>query len=264
MVVLSGCQTMPTYSYKKETQSATVLALPSSKEMGVVRFNAYQTPKDEPLATGYLLLAAIGGANIHYPVHASVFDVTDEMRYVGTTMVDTRTLYGGWLEHEVPAGKRIFMLTLAGGPSNIYAPALGGAHADFVEIDVKPNSVHHVALTRHGFNRYPYFNELLIDEKYLDYCLHQMPKGSMREQYEIMDRRMKELGIDPDARDYRGYCVKLAGAKYVHVKDEVSLKQFSEGKGKLEAIRKESFPEWKEKGEKLPPYNLMKTFPNSR
>lgn len=259
-VALSACQTTPMYSYKKETQSASAFAMPSSKDMGVIRFNGFQTPKDEPGVRALHILALIGGGNVNYPVHASVFDVTNETRYVGTTMVDTGSLYGGWLEYEVPAGKRRFMLVNAGGPSNIVAVSLGTPHTDFIEVDVKPNGISHVALTRQGFNRYPYFNELVIDEKYLDYCLQQLPRVSMREQFEIVEKYMKDNGIDSKARDYRAYCVKLAGAKYVQIPNEVSLKQVAELKDRIESIRKEGYTAWSASAEKAPRYDLMRIY----
>lgn len=259
-LALSACQTVPLHSYKKETQSAAAFSMPSSKENGVVRFNNYQTPKEEAGVKFLHVLAILGGSDIHYPIYASVFDVTNETRYIGTAMVDSRTLYGRWLEYEVPAGKRTFMLVSVGGSSKIVAEGIGAPHTDFIEVDVKPDSVNHIALTRNGFNRYPYFHELVIDEKYLDYCLQQLPRGSMRDQFEIIDKYMKDKGVDPNAKDYRAYCVKLAGTKYVQVPNELALKQFAEYRERIETIRKEGYVEWKSSGEKLPPYDLMRIY----
>lgn len=251
VLTLSACQTVPLYD---TTQKA--FSTPASKESGLIRINTFQIPKDEPGATLFLILVAAGGGNIHHPISASVFDVTDETLYIGTFGFN-RNVLGGWVEYEAPVGKRTLMLTLA-GKSNIFTQNLGMPHTDFIEVDVKPAGVSHVALSRYGISRFPYLGEIVIMDKHREYCLALIGKRGDRK--EAIEQYMADNNINTYARDFKAYCLELSDTKNVQVANDEARKQFAEQRSRIEAMRKEAYSKWQAEGEKRSSYDLMRSY----
>lgn len=250
VLTLSACQTVPIHTAAKRTFADQV-----GKDKGVVRVIGFHVPKDEPGATFFLVLAAAGGADINYPIYTSVFDVTDKTRYLGTLQVSVPM--NSWLEYDVPTGKRIFMLTLA-GRSSILAQSLGISHTDFIEVDVKPGSVSHVVMSRYGFSRYPYFGEIEIADKHREYCLKLA--GARNEREKVVEQYMADNGINQYARDFKYFCLMLSDPKFIQEPNDEARKQFSEQRSQIESLRNETYKKWKTESEKRTPYDLMRVY----
>lgn len=254
ILTLSACQTVPLHTAAKRTFATQVV-----KDKGIVRVSGFHIPKDEPGATFFLVLAAAGGADINYPVYASVFDVTDKTRYLGTLEVYSQN---NWLEYEAPLGKRTFMLALA-GRSSILAQNLGFSHTDFIEVDVKPNGVNHVVLSRYGFSRYPYFGEVQIADKHREHCFKLM--GTWSEREKTVEQYMADNGINQYARDFKYFCLMLSNPKFIQEPNDEAHKQFFEQRSQIETLRNETYNKWKTEAEKRFPYDLMRVYqPNNQ
>lgn len=248
-LTLSACQTVPLHTAAKRTFAAQV-----GKDKGTVRISGFHIPKDEPGATFFLILAAAGGADINYPVFASVFDITDKTRYLGTLQVYSQN---NWLEYEAPLGKRAFMLTLA-GRSSVLAQNLGISHTDFIEVDVRHGGINHVVLSRYGFSRYPYFGEIEIADKHREYCLKLI--GARSEREKVVEQYMADNGINQYARDFKYYCLMLSDPKFIQEPNDEARKQFSGQRTQIETLRNETYNKWKTEAEKRSPYDLMRVY----
>lgn len=249
-----ACQTVPI-----NDSDARPFASSASRENGMIRITGFHIPKDEPGTTLLLLMAAAGGANINYPVSASVFDITNERtRYIGTLAVYGM---GRWLETEVPAGRRTLMLSLAGRESSIFAEAFP-THSDFLDIDVKPGGITHVVLSRYGFSRYPYLGEIAIQDAHRDHCLG--VSGKHKERLQAIEQYMAANTINEHARDFKNFCFLLSNAKYIQTPNAEAHKQFSEQSARIEAFRKEGYDKWTAEGERRLPYDLMRSYEPSK
>lgn len=247
ILLLSACQTVPLLERERNTFGEP------EDGRGIVRITGFPVPKDEPGITFLLILAAAGGADINYPVYASVYDVTDQTRYLGTMPVYS---FGGWLEMEAAPGKRRLMLTLAGG-SGIYAGGLG-PHTDFIEIEVKSGEISHVALSRHGFARYPYLHEITISPEHREHCLAM--RGTPKERMAQTEQYMADNGINPYTRDFKAFCLLLAGQKDVLKPTAEALKQFDAQRKVIEQVRNEQYGKWLAGGVATARYDLMRIY----
>jgi hypothetical protein len=241
-LALTACQTVPL----TET-SRTSFSAPASGQSGQVRIGSFHIPKEEPgiKLTHFLL----GGPNLNRPFNASVFDVTGEMRYLGTLTVG----WPSWLEYEAPAGKHTLMLTA--GPA---LQRIDWQNIDFIEIDVKPGGINHVALSRYGFLSYPYLGEVQISDSNRKYCESLTGKPGEREKSAIT--YMAANGIDPNAKDFERFCRVLSDPKRIASPTEEARRQFEEFKPQLEKLRTEHYEKWKSEAEKRAPYDLMRSY----
>lgn len=241
-LALVGCQIVPL----AET-SRTTFTAPASGPNGQVRIGAFHIPKEEPgtKLTHFLL----GGPNLNRPFDASIFDVTGEMRYLGTLTVG----WPFWLEYETPAGKHTLMLTA--GPSS---QRIDWQNIDFIEIDVQPGGINHVALSRYGFLSYPYLGEVQISDPNRKYCESLTGKPGEREKLAIA--YMAANGIDPNAKDFERFCRVLSDPKRIVNPTEEARRQFAELRPQLEKLRAEHYEKWKREAEKRAPYDLMRSY----
>ena len=146
------------------------------------------------------------------------------------------------------------MLTLA-GRSNILAQSMGISHTDFIEVDVKPNGINHVVLSRYGFSRYPYFGEIHIADKHRDNCFKLA--GTWREREKVVEQYMADNAINRYARDFKFFCLMLSNPKFIQEPNDEARKQFSEQRSQIESLRNETYKKWKTESEKRTPYGLM-------
>lgn len=239
---LVGCQTVPL----TET-SRTAFSNPASGQWGQVRIGSFHIPKEEPgiKLTHFLL----GGPNLNRPFNASIFDTTGEMRYLGTLPVG----WPFWLEYEAPVGKHTLMLTA--GPA---MQRIDWQNVDFIEIDVKPGGINHVALSRYGFLSYPYLGEVQISDSNRKYCESLTGKPGEREKSAMA--YMAANGIDPNAKDFVRFCLELSAPKRIVNPTEEAHRQFEEFKPQLEKLRVARREKWKREAEKREPYDLMLSY----
>lgn len=248
-VLLSACQTVPIHTAERRAFAGA-----PGPDQGVIRITRFQVPKDEPVTTFLLVLGAIGGAKINHPVSASVFDVTDQVKYLGT--LDWNE-YGGadWLEASVPAGPRRLMLALTGRSSVVSAMPPG--HVDFLDVDVKANAAAYVVMSRQGFARFPYFYEIAISDQRANAC--SSLAGTRKERLANIDQYMAAQKIDPNTRDFKWFCMGL-GDKQIQTPTAEAMAQFAERRGALEKLRDERYAGWKAEAEERKPYDLMRSY----
>lgn len=249
-LLLSACQTVSLYK-----QDRHAFTDPQDKGHSVIRVAGFQIPKDEPGTTLMLVLAAAGGADIHAPTGASIFDITEETRYLGTLWISR---YGDgfthWLEASVPPGKRRLMLALAGKGS-----ILGQVeHTDFIEVDVAPGGVTHAVLSRHGFLRHPYLGEVDISDEDRARC--SAFAGNRRERASFVEKYMAERQISPYANDFKAFCLLLSDPKTIQEPNDESLKQVEQSRERIESLRTEGYGKWRSEAEKRVPYDLMRIY----
>lgn len=254
VLTLAACQTVPL----AET-SQTSFSAPASDQIGQVRIGTFHIPKEEPGTTLLLILGAAGGADIHYPVGASIFDITGETHYLGTLSIGRAAYSQAWIEHPVPAGKRTLMLVGAPAASRIaMAPGALMQHVDFIDVDVKPGGVSHIALSRYGLARHPYLGEIQMSAANRKYCEGLTGKPGEREKSAM--GYMAENGIDPYARDFKNFCRLLSDSKHIISPTEESLRQFAELKPHIESLRTKHHEKWMSEAEKRAPYDLMHSY----
>lgn len=249
-ILLAACQTVPLHE-----STIRDFTLPTKGKSGVIRITGLHIPKDEPVATLLLALAAAGGADINQHIYVSLFDATDEKtRYLGTMAVYDMSR---WLEIPVPAGKRTLMLTLAGGRSSVFVEGIP-AHADFIEVDVSAGGVSHVVVSRYGFMRFPYLGEVMIDKANQEQCLAMT--GTPRERQRKIEEYMVSNKVNQYARDFKNFCLLLSAPKLIQTPSALAENKFAEQSASIETFRREQFPKWQAEGEKRPPYNLMRVY----
>lgn len=249
-LTLAGCQSVPIASSR-----AGFAPLPTDGH-GRVQVSVFHIPKDEPGVKLFLVLGALGGAQTQVPFGASLYDVSDGLRYLGS--LDSRGAYygapGGWLEYDAPAGRRTLMLASGNG-----AFPRGGMHTDFIEIDVVPGQVRHLALSQYGYMRRPYLGEIRMEERHRAHCAGMAADHPKQARASIAEY-MAAQGINPHARDFANYCLDLALRVQVSVPNAEALKQFEAARADLEAARAQGYPAWLKQAEKPAPYDLMRSY----
>ena len=247
---LSGCQSVPLI----ETNRTAFTATPSGQS-GVVRIGTFHIPKDEHGVMLFHVLVVAGGGNVNHVVGASIFDITDEMRYVGTLLTPGMPAF---LEYEAQPGKRTLMLVEA-FPGKIAAPPESVMqNIDFIEIETKPESINHVVLSRYGFMRKLYLGEVQISDANRNYC--EALTGKPRERDRSVKAYMAENGIDANAADFVSFCRMLSDPKQIGRPTDEARRQFIELKPHLEKLRVEHYEKWKQEAEKRAPYDLMRSY----
>ena len=104
--------------------------------------------------------------------NATIYDVTNEPILIGNLSgvqsgIGSRSMFfnsAGWIELDLPAGKHTLMLTVDGFKK------ASQLHTEFVDVNVEPQQVKHVTLSQYGFIRFPYFGEILLEQKHYDFC----------------------------------------------------------------------------------------------
>lgn len=251
VLLLSGCQSMPPV----HTQKVGFAGPPP--QGGKVLVNAFHIPKDEPGVTLFYVLGALGGANTQVPFSAAVFDVTDEIRYVGLLDSGSRYYGGGeWLEYDAPLGKRLFMLVAGQGE---FPDGRKGRHVDFAEVDVQPGATRSLAISQYGFTKMPYFGEIVMAPEHRQFCQSLQSGGAGKPRDAILSY-MQEQGINSNARDFVNYCMATA-LQRVRVPNEHAYQRFAEHRAAFTALFTERYPDWK-KEQKEPPvaYDLMRDY----
>lgn len=251
---LSGCQSVPLVEVSKTGFSA-----PPSSQAGLVRIGTFYIPKDEHGARLFHLLVLVGGGNVNHVVGASIFDITDEMHYVGTLFAGgTHEFLPGWFEFETRPGIRTLML-VEGYPGKIAAPS-GSIiqHVDFIEIDTRPGSINQVVLSRYGVMRKLYLGEVRISDTNRKFC--EELTGKPRDREKSAKAYMTANGIDPNAIDFVSFCRTLSDHKQIVRPTDEARRQFTELKPQLEKLRVEHYEKWKREAEKRAPYDLMRSY----
>lgn len=253
-LALSACQTVPLTE-----PGRTAFASPESSLNGTVRIGTFHIPKDEHGARLFHFLVLAGGGNVNHVVGASIFDITDEMRYVGTLLAGgTYDFPATWFEFEARPGKRTLMLVEA-FPGKIAALSESMTqHVDFIEIDTQPGSINHVVLSRYGLMRKLYLGEVQISNANRKYC--EALTGKPREREKSALAYMASNGIDSNATDFARFCRTLSDLKRVVSPTAEAQKQFTELKPQLEKLRMEHYEKWKREAGKRVPYDLMRSY----
>jgi hypothetical protein len=243
---LAGCQTVPLV----ET-NGSVFAAPVSSQSGQVRIGAFHIPKDEPgtIRTFFQL----GGPNRDRPFGVSVFDITREMRYLGTLPEGPYHYPQSWLEYETTPGKHTLMLA-----AGLAVHRIDWLNVDFIEVDVQPGGVNHVALSRYGFLSLPYLGEVQISDSDRKYC--DRLTGTRREREKSALAYMAVNGIDPNAKDFVRFCLVLSDPKHIVGPTDEARRQFEEFKPHLEKLRAQRHEKWKSEVGKRAPYDLMRSY----
>jgi hypothetical protein len=262
-LALAGCQTIPL------TEPVGTAFTSSTPEKARIRITEFPIPKDEPGAKLFHLMVLVGGGQVNYPVGASIYDVTDETRYLGNLVLDGVSISRNtveWLEYALPPGRRTLMLVEA-PPANAIAVSGGGPlrQVDFIEIDARPGSVKHIALTRHGIMNKPYLGEIKIAEADQKSCesltsSSEESRERWKERLERINAYMAAQGIDEYARDFRVFCHMLSAPKRILVPSAEAMKQYTSIKTEIEAARAAGYEKWKAEGTAQAPYDLMKSY----
>lgn len=204
---LVGCQSVPLTD-----TSRTAFTAPVSNQYGTVRIGTFHIPKDEPGATLFHILVLAGGGNVDHVVGASIFDITEEMQYLGTVLTGGR--YGfpaTWLELEAKPGKRTLMLVEAFPGKIVSDVGSMMQNVDFIEMETQPGSINHVVLSRYGLMRKLYLGEVQISDTNRKYC--EGLTGTFHEREKSAATYMIENGIDPNAKDFARFCRTLSDKK---------------------------------------------------
>lgn len=262
VTLLAGCQTVPLTATVGSSFTA------SSPDKARLRITAFPIPKDEPGTK--LLHFLVGGPGLGQPIGASIYDVTDEIRYIGNLVLDVVTFSRNpvsWLEYQPPAGRRLLMLVEA-PPQNAIALTGGGPlrQVDFVEVEAKPGQVKFIALTRQGFLTKPYFGEVDISEADRNAC--EALTNASESTREAWNTRLKHIetymatrGIDSYTRDFRLFCHILSAPRRIEAPTPEAMKQYVGIKAEIRAAYESGYPQWKaENPKKKPPYDLMKNY----
>lgn len=263
MMLLAGCQTIPL-----SEAGNTAFSLPSP-DKAIVRITEFKLPKEEPGARLLHLMVLLGGGQVQYPVGASVFDATDDLRYVGTLSMRGVALSRGnvpWLEYETKPGHTTLMLVEA-PPRNEIVLKSGAPfrQVDFMEINLAPGEIRHIAVTREGALLKPYLGEIALPEADRKHCESLSESDSeSSEQWKSrvsqIDAYMRERGIDAETRDFKVFCHLLSAPKQILRPTAGAMTQFAEYREDIEATRAEHHEKWKRDHSVRDPYDLMRSY----
>lgn len=260
-ILLAGCQTLPL------TETVGRAFTPSLPDKPLIRITEFPIPRDEPGVK--LVHFLVGGPGLGQPIGASIYDVTDEIHYLGNLALDgvsaSRSTVS-WLEYQPPAGRRILMLVEA-PPKNTVALTGGGPlrQVDFIEVEAQPGKVKFIALTRHGFLSKPYFGEIEISETDRNACENltspsEESRDAWKARLERIDTYMAARGIDQYTRDFRLFCHALSAPRRIVAPTAEAMKQYAAIKSDIEAARNANYQKWKAESTKSAPYDLMKSY----
>lgn len=250
-LLLAGCQSVP--YYEKQPQFSP--APPSDK--GRLLISRFDIPKADVGLLLYALFAPPPSHSTLFKPKTSVYDVTDEVHYLGT-MTDED--YGTWLEYDARPGIRTLMLTRM--LSQLFPSQEMEGHTDFVEVDVRPGAFHHVAVSRFGFRREMYLGQLLFEERHREACLD-FTKMDYRARNESIETYMVKHGIPSQVDTFKYYCRYLSHP-FIIKPNADALAEFDKAKPVVEALRKKNHDAWKRDGEKVydTPYDVARPNPH--
>lgn len=249
--LVSACQSVKVYDVRKGFG-----ALPANGK-GRLVINTFRIPKQEDGVKLFHLLGALGGANTNNRYKASIFDVTDDVTYIGS--LDSRSRRYGreeWLEYNVPTGKRLLMLTSG---YDLFPGRDDNPHVDFIEVDILPAKPSHIAVTQYGFQQLPYLGKINLATKHYKFCSG-IVKASRSQIFEKIKTYMKNEKIDQYAEDFSRYCFSLSKFARIRVPNVEAKKQFVVSKPFLKLLKKDKYDIWEKEQDKLQPYNLMKSY----
>lgn len=245
-LLLVGCQTVPLV----ET-SGTVFTAPASSQNGQVRIGAFHIPRDEPSTIRTFL--HLSGPNRDRPFGVSVFDVTGEMRYLGTLPEGPYHYPLTWLEYEATPGRHTLMLA-----AGLAVHQIDWLNVDFIEVDVQPGRINHIVVSRYGFLSLPYLGEVQISDASRKYC--ERLTGTRHEREKSAITYMAANGINSHAKDFVRFCLVLSDPKRIVGLTDEARRQFEEYKPQLEKLRVQRHETWKREVEKRAPYDLMRSY----
>jgi hypothetical protein len=226
LILFAGCSA-PLSTLKPDF--TPLVTTPEKK--GHVIFSLFDVPK----GNGEQFLRFMFG----FPqgIEASVFDVTDELIYLGTFQPSKG---GNFIEYDAPIGKRLFMLTFPDFPK-----PLALDHTDFIEADIKKENTTHIALSQYGLRKMAYFTEMKIQDKNFEYCTHLTGKYDIRD--ENIKKYMMSEKIDENAKYFMSYCRALSNNfKFILTPNTAGYEMFDQNKIKVNAIKEKYMPEWKQ------------------
>lgn len=192
-------------------------------------------------------------ANRDRPFGVSVFDVTGEMRYLGTLPEGRYHFPLSWLEYVATPGRHTLMLA-----AGLAVHRIDWLNVDFIEIDVQPGGINHVVLSRYGSLSLPYLGEVQISDANRKYC--ERLTGTRLEREKSAISYMAANGIDSHAKDFMRFCLVLSDPKRIVSHTDEASRQFEEYKPQLEKLRVQRHEKWKREMEKRAPYDLMRSY----
>ncbi|MBV1786784.1 hypothetical protein KQ940_01825 [Marinobacterium sp. D7] len=265
-LLFAGCESIQL----TEPVSTSFSALPPDKaQVRIGKFGILINQTDGAKAFHFLLGAP------QYPVGASIYDVTGDIRYLGNLAFDNpdawvnsfKNISGApWIEFQASPGRTTLMLVEAPAANTIATLSDGFVRlVDFIEFDTLPGQIRQIVLTRHGIMLKPQFNEIAISGPDRVFC--EGLAGSERGSYTDRKTRktkietyMQSMDIDSYRWDFRRFCELLSEPKQLVTPSQAALQQFSEIKDEIAAIRDKHYPIWKEKKDHPKPYDLMKSY----
>lgn len=178
-----------------------------------------------------------------------IYDVTDEIKFIGYIGVSPPVLdlSKSFIESSIPFGKRIFMLV----EEERFMGMTTNYRTDFIEIDVKKNTITKIALSLYpdkktllgDWTLRPKFTQISIDDKTFDICSNNAGDSDTKEQNII--NFMRQEHIDPQQKYFKNFCKMLSSErKNILTLNEKSQEDFEKNKAKIEEVKKRDFPEW--------------------
>lgn len=255
-VLVVGCKTIPAYDVKNGFTSAP------AKNKGRILISTFRIPKEETGVSIFKFLGALGGANTNTKYSASIYDVTNDIQYIGTissSNYDTaRSFFNQkWVEYNPPVGKRLLMLTSG---FSVFPDENDSPHIDFVEVEARENKTNHVAITQYGYTQMPYFGIVKMSRGNYQFCSNLSKKIPAKTLMLNIKNYMKSNKIDEHAIDFQKYCLSLAKEAKVILAKKETRKLFLKSKPSLSTLKNDNYDQWLKSEDKLPPYNLMKSY----
>ena len=234
-----------------------------TEQNGRILISGYRIPKSEPGISAYYLLAALSTPNTQVPFKATIYDVTNEPQLVGElsgmqwgvglSPAQWRGYGDGWLEFDAPVGKHLLMLIVDGMVKG------SSFHTDMIEVNVEPQKVTHVSLSQYGFMRFPYFGEIVLDQKHYDFCTSLFGK-ELEKAHASISQYMVTNNIDAKSTDFANYCQALYMQTSNIKPNDTLIKKFAAEKTSVEEIKTSHYKSWTQQPEKPVQYDLMKAY----
>lgn len=252
VVLLTGCAH---FDVKKDFTQRDSREIAPNK--GYVVFSDFDIP--QPVTRSFRVNTGTWTAN---PTTVTIFDVTEDLKYVGYVWVypPVYKRISSFTEQSFSEGKHTFML--------IFKTKFWGipveSFTDFIEVNITKENTTHIAISYYPYKKallgdwilQPKFTQVLMNDKDFDFCSQTISDKELREQN--VSNYMQHVSIASTQKYFQSYCESLASdQKMIFSLNEKSKEDFEKEKAEIEMVKNRDFQKWQNSKNKNKVFSLI-------
>lgn len=186
----------------------------------------------------------VSRGRVAYRYRASLYDITNETRYLGSISYRGEHQRTEWIEHKVFPGKHRLMLIAENDDSGASdEPYYLSEKSDVIEVDVGESQTLYVALSERKYRGQPYFHQLVMAPQHASYC-ENLPEKHYSRRSGAIRAYMQSSHIEGDTTNFFNFCKTLSEQKLMVAASESASSLVYENATALEFSRDLAVREW--------------------